>query len=528
MSELGEEDYAKEVLEQSTRQTSDDIFDDLEQGLNLDTEGYDDLLEYATETLEDYGSTDSAKDIVDLSKDLKQNVTDIIAYKELFQQKLGFLEDFDALITQEDREEAEQYIQENQHLKQTSVEADDIASIRALREGRLYDTIMSMGDEKDWDNSSIRNSELFDDINDVADAVITDYFFRGGKGLRSTMGQIMQYGMEETVDYETVVMGGMVETFHTSTLVQDDMMDGDVKRRDRASANVMMKHLFGDQGQDIPITTGNVMESWVNEMNIHQELNIPEESRQAMVRVQDIVNRGQNQDILMGRDITELDIDDYKDMSMGKTGFLYGAMLKMSAENAINNESYSEEVREEVNDLLGDYTFHFNLAFQASDDLLEVVGSDMDKSDSDISNRKKTATAITTDMMLRKHEDLPQVQGMSAEEYFRFIFSTDSENDPTENIVAAEGSSSIEPEEVEDENENIFSIQVSERAIDADIRRIMGAFEDVHREQLQRWADEATEATEELREVGEAGEGLNQVGANLLGKTAEAMNERTK
>jgi len=230
----------------------------------------------------------------------------------------------------------------------------------------------------------------------------------------------------------------------------------------------------------------------------------------------------------MGRDITELDIDDYKDMSMGKTGFLYGAMLKMSAENAINNESYSEEVREEVNDLLGDYTFHFNLAFQASDDLLEVVGSDMDKSDSDISNRKKTATAITTDMMLRKHEDLPQVQGMSAEEYFRFIFSTDSENDPTENIVAAEGSSSIEPEEVEDENENIFSIQVSERAIDADIRRIMGAFEDVHREQLQRWADEATEATEELREVGEAGEGLNQVGANLLGKTAEAMNERTK
>ena len=294
----------------------------------------------------------------------------------------------------------------------------------------------------------------------------------------------------------------MAETFHSSTLVQDDLMDGDTERRGRASANILMNDIFGENGADISITTGNVMESWTNDLNVHEKLDIPQKSKEAFAKVQDVVNRGQNEDILMGRNLGKLSLDDYKHMSMGKTGFLYGGILKMAAENSMENLGYDEDQRQLVNDILGEYTSNFNYAFQSSDDLLEVLGGDMDKSDSDISNRKRTATALTTDRMLELQDE--KKGGMPAEEYFRTFFHTDPENDPTDRMEALKG------------------VELSEKIYDNKIRRMMNQHEDVHRAQLEAWAEDAAEAARDLEN-----QGLSEGAANLFSKSAEAMNRRT-
>ncbi|WP_414837338.1 polyprenyl synthetase family protein [Candidatus Nanosalina sp. VS9-1] len=492
-----------QILEESKGRVVDDFPGELESDLELNEQSYEGLEQYAEDTVRDYEDTDQAYDIVALSKDLKSNVTDLIAYKELFGQKLDFLDSFrDELVGDENYEFADQYFEQNPHLDDTGLERQDIATINALREGLLYDEIMSMGEEGTWDTTNIGDSRIFDNVNDVADAVIADYFFRGGKGLRSTLGMVTSYGFEQSVEYETMMMGAMAETFHSSTLVQDDLMDGDTERRGRASANVMMNHIFGENGADIPITTGNVMESWTNDLNVHHQLDIPQKSKEAFAKVQDVVNRGQNEDILMGKDMENLTLDDYKHMSMGKTGFLYGGIVKMAAEHSMNNLDYTDEQRDRVNELLGEYTSNFNFAFQSSDDLLEVIGSNMDKSDSDIPNRKRTATALTTDRVLELQDE--EIGGVPAEEYFRAFFSTSPEDDPTENIAAAEG------------------IEFTERIFDNQIRRLMRDQEDVHRAQLEGWAEEASRAANDLQD-----EGFSEGAANLFGKAAEAMNERT-
>ncbi len=491
------------VLEESRGRVIDDFSRELETDLELNEEGYEGIEQYATELISEYEDIEDPLDIVGLSKDLKENVTDLVAYKELFGQKLDFKDSFfENLVSEEDYSFADEYISENPHIDDTDIERDDLAAVSALREGRIYDELVSMGAAATWDTANIDSSRLFDTVNDVADAVIADYYFRGGKGLRSSLGMVAQHGFEGKVDYETMMMGAMAETFHSSTLVQDDLMDGDTERRGRASANILMNDIFGENGADISITTGNVMESWTNDLNVHEKLDIPQKSKEAFAKVQDVVNRGQNEDILMGRNLGKLSLDDYKHMSMGKTGFLYGGILKMAAENSMENLGYDEDQRQLVNDILGEYTSNFNYAFQSSDDLLEVLGGDMDKSDSDISNRKRTATALTTDRMLELQDE--KKGGMPAEEYFRTFFHTDPENDPTDRMEALKG------------------VELSEKIYDNKIRRMMNQHEDVHRAQLEAWAEDAAEAARDLEN-----QGLSEGAANLFSKSAEAMNRRT-
>ena len=491
------------VLEESRGRVIDDFSRELETDLELDENGYEGIEEYAAEVISQYGDVDDPLSVVALSKDLKENVTDLVAYKELFEQKLNFTDSFfENLVSEEDYGFADHYMEQNPHIDNTGLDRDDLAAVNALREGSLYDELVSMGEQDTWDTANIGSSPVFEGVNDVADAVIADYYFRGGKGLRSSLGMVVQHGFEEKVDYETMMMGAMAETFHSSTLVQDDLMDGDTERRGRASANILMNDIFGENGEDIPIATGNVMESWTNDLNVHEKLDIPQKSKEAFAKVQDVVNRGQNEDILMGRDLGELSLDDYKHMSMGKTGFLYGGILKMAAENAMSNLGYDEDQRQQVNDLFGEYTSNFNYAFQSSDDLLEVLGGDMDKSDSDIANRKRTATALTTDRILELQAD--DMGGVPAEEQFRTFFHTDPENDPKDRI------------------EDLHGVELSERIYDNQIRRMMQEHEDVHREQLEAWAEDASNAASELQD-----HGLSDGAANILQKSAEAMNQRT-
>ena len=168
------------VLEESRGRVIDDFSRELETDLELNEEGYEGIEQYATELISEYEDIEDPLDIVGLSKDLKENVTDLVAYKELFGQKLDFKDSFfENLVSEEDYSFADEYISENPHIDDTDIERDDLAAVSALREGRIYDELVSMGAAATWDTANIDSSRLFDTVNDVADAVIADYGCHG-------------------------------------------------------------------------------------------------------------------------------------------------------------------------------------------------------------------------------------------------------------------------------------------------------------------------------------------------------------
>lgn len=505
MKEPGYRSDLHRLLEESSDRNG--IEHGIDTDLRLETSGYGGLEDYARETLESYSDMKEPAQMIELSRDLKNNVTDLLAYKEVFEQKLDFIDDMDRLLEEEDYEWARKYAEQNRELVEDSpVTERDLSIISGLRNGRLYDRLVSMSENDTWDQASLQQDSMFDGVREVSGALMADYFFRGGKGLRSTLGMITQYGFEGSIDYETILMGANVEVFHTSTLLQDDLMDDDTERRGRDSANVISESLFGERGEDIPILLGNIMNAWTDQVINHPELDIPQESINAFTSADEKVNYGQGEDILMGENLEDVDLDDYKRMSMGKTGRLYQAVMRMAAENSMENLDYLRREREEFRESLDDYSFHLNLAFQASDDLIEVVSNNTGKSESDISNRKKTAPAITTKRKLEMKGS--EVDGWPKDEYFLQVFDTDPQDDPTENIEAVEG------------------VEFSERIYDSWIRRMIADEESTHRRQLEHWADLAAEAAEDLTGIRE--EGFSEEAANLYGKTAEAMNQRTK
>jgi Geranylgeranyl pyrophosphate synthase len=101
-------------------------------------------------------------------------------------------------------------------------------------------------------------------------------------------------------------------------------------------------------------------------------------------------------------DLSETDLEDYENMIEGKTGALYSGGVEMMVETHLENEDYSERQRcsldnNEVHSLFTEYMDSFNKLFQAGDDMLEVFNSnDVEKSTSDIKNRKITFPALNT------------------------------------------------------------------------------------------------------------------------------------
>ena len=177
-----------------------------------------------------------------------------------------------------------------------------------------------------------------------------------------------------------------VELLHCFTLIHDDIMDSDDKRRDMPTL-----HKKYDVPSAILAGDGIFTITQLILLSVDQNSKLLFQKYNEMVLE---ICEGQAMDKQYEIE-DELDVDDYIEMVKKKTGALLGSCLSLPA--IIENESNGNlELLQNIGKTLG-------VAFQIQDDLFEIFGDEkvMGKSlGSDIASNKKTPLAI-----LAKNED---------------------------------------------------------------------------------------------------------------------------
>jgi len=171
-----------------------------------------------------------------------------------------------------------------------------------------------------------------------------------------------------------------VELVHNFTLIHDDIEDGDLERRNRAT-------VWSIWGSPHAINAGDALHSLARLALIRLEGNgITPHKRQ---RASDIIDmtcldlcEGQFLDIQY-EDKIDINIDAYLDMIDHKTASLFSASLQIGALIGTDNETAVEQFRR-----LGR---KIGLAYQMLDDVLGIWG---EESASDIIKKKKTLPVI--------------------------------------------------------------------------------------------------------------------------------------
>ena len=177
-----------------------------------------------------------------------------------------------------------------------------------------------------------------------------------------------------------------VELLHCFTLIHDDIMDSDDKRRDMPTL-----HKKYDVPSAILAGDGIFTITQLILLSVDQNSKLLFQKYNEMVLE---ICEGQAMDKQYEIE-DELDVDDYIEMVKKKTGSLLGSCLSLPA--IIENENKGNlELLQNIGKTLG-------VAFQIQDDLFEIFGDEkvMGKSlGSDIASNKKTPLAI-----LAKNED---------------------------------------------------------------------------------------------------------------------------
>ena len=177
-----------------------------------------------------------------------------------------------------------------------------------------------------------------------------------------------------------------IELLHCFTLIHDDIMDSDDKRR-----NMPTLHKKYDVPSAILAGDGIFTITQLILLSVDQNSKLLFQKYNEMVLE---ICEGQAMDKQYEIE-DELDVDDYIEMVKKKTGALLGSCLSLPA--IIENENKGNlELLQNIGKTLG-------VAFQIQDDLFEIFGDEkvMGKSlGSDIASNKKTPLAI-----LAKNED---------------------------------------------------------------------------------------------------------------------------
>ena len=177
-----------------------------------------------------------------------------------------------------------------------------------------------------------------------------------------------------------------IELLHCFTLIHDDIMDSDDKRR-----NMPTLHKKYDVPSAILAGDGIFTITQLILLSVDQNSKILFQKYNEMVLE---ICEGQAMDKQYEVE-DELDVDDYIEMVKKKTGALLGSCLSLPA--IIENEKQGNV------ELLYNIGKNLGVAFQIQDDLFEIFGDEkvMGKSlGSDIASNKKTPLAI-----LAKNED---------------------------------------------------------------------------------------------------------------------------
>ncbi|MFX1520716.1 MAG: polyprenyl synthetase family protein [Promethearchaeota archaeon] len=239
---------------------------------------------------------------------------------------------------------------------------------------------------------------------------IFDYVMRGGKRLRA-LALFMAYkavgGQNEDTAHQLSIC---VELLHNSTLVHDDIIDKDEKRRNAPTFHIRLQEfykLFDDEnkekirrfGESAAILAGNILYELGLEVISH--LQIPDKIKSKLVEIYASTYRKVNEGQLLDLDFeNRFDITEkeYYEMVQFKTGALFEAAVLMGVTLA---QGSAEQIDTFISFGIPAFT-----AFQVQDDVLGAFGTDQwgKNIDSDLREGKRTLLVIKTLEKLKDEE----------------------------------------------------------------------------------------------------------------------------
>ncbi len=193
--------------------------------------------------------------------------------------------------------------------------------------------------------------------------------FNGGKRIRPIM--VLEGASLAGAEPEKVLPTACaIELIHTYSLVHDDLpaMDDDDIRRGKATCHIKY-------GEDIAILTGDALLTLAFEL-IASNSEISGVSYQSVVRVVKEVAQAAGSQGMIGGQVIDLASEgkaiDYEaliNLHSLKTGQLFKASIISGAILAGMDEKGIEK--------LNQYAYHYGLAFQITDDILDVTGDEI-------------------------------------------------------------------------------------------------------------------------------------------------------
>jgi geranylgeranyl diphosphate synthase type I len=219
---------------------------------------------------------------------------------------------------------------------------------------------------------------------------VYSYVQRSGKRLRPAV-LLMSCGAVGGREEDAIPAAAAVEMFHTWTLVHDDLIDNDDKRRGghtvHAQASLTAKQKLQytdtqarDYGRDIAVLAGDVQQGWAVSLLCDCSLkrSVKPEITLTLIKMLEsyVLNTlvsGETLDIQFAKKrIESFTPEQILDMLWRKTGALYeysakaGAMIGLSTTDA-------QEKRVKA---LSNFTSKCGTAFQLQDDILGIVGNE--------------------------------------------------------------------------------------------------------------------------------------------------------
>jgi geranylgeranyl diphosphate synthase type I len=207
----------------------------------------------------------------------------------------------------------------------------------------------------------------------------------GGKRIRPLLGLLAYASI--TGDHRLALPGAAaVELGHNFSLVHDDIEDGDVERRHRAT-------LWTIHGIPQAINAGDALFS-LSRIALHRltDLGFSDAKVLRLMRLFDQtclrLCEGQYLDIEMSRSDALMTVELYFDMIGRKTAALIAASIESGALLATDDESIIRRYH--------DFGWALGIAFQLNDDLLGIWGAEQatGKEPSDVAHKKKTLPVI--------------------------------------------------------------------------------------------------------------------------------------
>ena len=207
----------------------------------------------------------------------------------------------------------------------------------------------------------------------------------GGKRMRPLLGLLAYASIAG--DHERALPGAAaVELGHNFSLVHDDIEDGDIERRHRAT-------LWKLHGIPQAINTGDTLFS-LSRIALHRltDLGFSDSKVLRLMRLFDetclALCEGQYIDIATSESDELMTVDAYFDMIGRKTAALIAASIEAGALLATDDDAVIARYRA--------FGWALGLAFQLNDDLLGIWGAEQatGKVPTDVVNRKKTLPVI--------------------------------------------------------------------------------------------------------------------------------------